>query len=415
MGLPLLALPFLAQRLGTAELGRLAFAISVAQVMLVLTDYGFNLSASKAVSVHRDDKAKISELWVTVTMLRALFAVAGLVVVILVAGVLQRFGESLGLILVAYTAVLGNILFPQWLFQGLERLKLVSIIQVITRFAVFACLFVFVKQKEDVYLAVFFQSAGLLLGGLVALPYTLRALRGAQLSWPSRQGLMRQLKEGWHVFVSTALTNVYTQGNAMFLGAVAAPQVVGQFYIAERLIRAVQLVYAPVSNSIYPHIARLVAADRPAALAFIGKVLRYSGGAGLFISVAIFLIAPVLVPLVFGPAQAAVGPLLQIFSPLPFILMVSNTLAIQTMLPLDLQSRLSRIYLCAALLNLAVFVPMSYYAAAYGAVVANLVVEAFIVILLIRALNRANLSVLALIWPGARAGIADQPIIPPSI
>ena len=67
LGLPLLSLPYLALTLGAEQLGRLAFVMSIVQVILVFADYGFNLSASKAVSLHRHDKVRIAEIWVSVT------------------------------------------------------------------------------------------------------------------------------------------------------------------------------------------------------------------------------------------------------------------------------------------------------------------------------------------------------------
>ena len=397
LGLPLLSLPYLALTLGAEQLGRLAFVMSIVQVILVFADYGFNLSASKAVSLHRHDKVRIAEIWVSVTLIRSAFAILGLAIVVMAALWIGRVEENLLLILTAYVMVIGNILFPQWLFQGLEQLKSISLIQVVTRASLFVCIFIFVQDKDDVYLAVFLQSAGLLFGGLAAIPSTLKVFKGIPLKWPKKSELDDQLRSGWQVFASTALTNIYTQGNAMFLGMVAPPTVVGQYYLAEKLIRASQLAYGPVSNTIYPHISRLVAQDKATAFAFIGKVLRYVGAGGLVLSICVLVLSPVLVVPIFGKEHAAVVPLLQIFSVLPVVLMLSNTLSIQVMLPFDLQAQLTKVYLCAALLNLVIFIPLSMYAGAEGAAVANVLVEIFIVVLLSLRLARSGINVLQLI------------------
>ena len=79
LGLPLLWLPYLARVLGAEQLGRVAFALSIAQMMVVLTDYGFNLSASKAVAVHRSDKKRVAEIWCSVSASRAILAFFGLI------------------------------------------------------------------------------------------------------------------------------------------------------------------------------------------------------------------------------------------------------------------------------------------------------------------------------------------------
>jgi PST family polysaccharide transporter len=204
LGLPLLSLPYLAAVLGAEQLGRMAFALSVAQILVMLTDYGFNLSASKAVSVYRHNPEKVAEIWCSVTLVRVLLALVGLACIGISALMFERARNELGLFLIAYIMVLGNILYPQWLFQGLEKLKIISLVQLVARVIVFALIFILVKSSSDIYWATFLQAGGYLFGGILALPLTLNALGPKRLRWPSPYKLIEQLKQGWHLFIFAA-------------------------------------------------------------------------------------------------------------------------------------------------------------------------------------------------------------------
>ena len=378
LGLPLLSLPYLALKLGVDQLGRMAFALAVAQLLLMVTDYGFNLSASKAIAVNRHNPAKITEIWCVVTFLRVVFALGGIFCIAVSTLFFERARSEIGLFVAAYAMVIGNVLFPQWLFQGLEQLRIVSIAQMLARVIVFSLIFVLVKSEEDLYWATFLQSAGFLLGGLLALPQTLRAIRGGEIRLPGKPAIVAQLKEGWPVFLSTAAVNVYTTSNSFILGLFVAPVTLGYYHVAEKLIRAVQTIYSAISNAVYPHVSHLASSDRIAVLNFNRKFLKNIGSVAVLASLCVYFIGPYVIKFVFGQQFLPAADILRVFALLPIIIIFSNIFGVQTMLPLGMESAFSRVLLCAAVFDFAVFIPAAYMFGGIGAAWANIAVELFV-------------------------------------
>ena len=367
IGLPLISLPYLATVLGAEQLGRMAFALSVGQILIILTDYGFNLSAPKAIAINQENRQKIAEIWCAVTTIRISLALAGLGTIILTSFVSKKAHDELPLFLITFTMVIGNILFPQWLFLGLEKLKIVSAAQAIGRLIAFLPIFILVKDEGDVYWATFLQAAGFLISGLLTLPYTIKEIARGRVTLPKAKEIKEQLREGWHVFISTAAINIYTTSNAFFLGIFANPSIVGQYHIAEKIIRAV-----------YPHITRLAATSRFEALKFIRITLLRITSIAIAVSIFIFISAPYAIGIIFGHEYALAATILQILSLMLPLSITSNILAIQTMIPFGLEGKLSRVLLGAALFDFATFIPASYFFGSIGAAWANLGVELFV-------------------------------------
>lgn len=386
--LPLLTLPYLARVLGPENLGRMAFALAFAQIFVMLTDYGFNLSATREVSVHRSDPVKVAEIFSSVMFLRVAFMLLGFVLLLGLITWVPRFSHDPKLYIACYLLVVGNVLFPQWLFQGLEQLRLVSLIQIIARVVIVAGIFVLVKTPNDLIMAGLLQSSGVALAGILTLPYIGRALGGAHLHWPSRQALTQRLREGWHVFISAAAINIYTTSNAFLLGLLAPALQVAYFHVAEKIVRAVQLMFGPVSQAVYPHVSFLVQEDPNRALLFNRKLMLGLGAVGLVISLALYFLSDFAVSFLFGPAYAPAATVLKILSCLPFVVILSNILGIQTMLTFGMKRAYSKVYLSTAVLNIALFVPLAWYFGAVGAAATNLAVESFVTLAMFVLLHK---------------------------
>jgi PST family polysaccharide transporter len=95
-------------------------------------------------------------------------------------------------------------------------------------------------------------------------------------------------------------------------------------------------------------------------------------------SLCVYFIGPFAIKLIFGPAFAPAADILRVFALLPIIIIFSNIFGVQTMLPLGMESAFSRVLLCAAIFDFAVFIPAAYLFGGIGAAWANIAVELFV-------------------------------------
>ena len=146
---PLITVPYLVRVLGPAYFGMVSFAQAVVLYFDFATDYGFNFSATRAIAACGDDVASISRIfWATFYAKCMLMCGNGLLFALLVL-LVPQLRQAAALLTVTFLYVFGTTMFPLWLFQGLEKLKLAAALVGTARLFTVPALFLFVRGPGD--------------------------------------------------------------------------------------------------------------------------------------------------------------------------------------------------------------------------------------------------------------------------
>lgn len=350
--LPLLTMPYLVRVLGPAKFGLIAFSQAFIQYFTMLTDYGFSFSATREVSLNRDDMEKVSEIFSSVMLIKTALMLLGFGVVCIVVFSVDMFRGDGPIYLLTFGMVLGNMLFPVWLFQGLEKMKHAATLDIILKILFTASIFLFIRKADDYIYVPLINSAGGVLVGFVSLWIIFKKL-GVRLKTPSRESVVRELREGWMTFLSTIPVSLYTATNTFLLGIFTNNTIVGYYSAGEKIVRAVQFgLLAPLSQTIYPHISRLAEQSREDGLRFIRKMVRLIWVPALVASLGLFIFAPWLGVLVLGGQFKESIPVIRILAFQPFIAGMTTVYAHFFLLGFGHSRLLPRIIITAGVLSL---------------------------------------------------------------
>jgi len=166
---PLIVLPYLTRILGPDKFGLIAFAQSFLEYFNVLIEYGFNLTATRSVSIYSDSKQKLNEVFSNVFCAKGLLLVISGTIMIGVVSLFTRFNTDQSLYYYSATLVIGQALFPIWFFQGIEKMKYISILNVTAKLIFTVCIFIFVRSGDDFLLVPLFNGLSYISVGIISL------------------------------------------------------------------------------------------------------------------------------------------------------------------------------------------------------------------------------------------------------
>lgn len=374
---PLVTLPYLVRVLGAEKYGLVNFAAAFAAYFTIITDYGFNLSATQEISVNRENSNRVSEIFSSVFTIKMMLFVLSSVMFFIIVLVFPIFKENLTLFIVTFLSVLGTALFPLWFYQGIERMKYILIISVSVRLITTILIFVLIKSEND-----FIKFAGLntvtqFVIGIIGLQFALNKF-GLKYRFPNKTLIIQQLKNGWNLFLSTISINLYTTSNVFILGLFAPANVVGYYAAADKIRMAFQGILSPMSQSVFPYVNKMLSESYDRFISFNKKLFKIALIVGAIISIMLFLFAEPIVNIILGKDYQPSILVLRIIAWLPLIIFLSNVLGIQTMLPMNKQKNFSIILFFAAMISLAllfILVPIYF---AIGTAITALATEIFV-------------------------------------
>ena len=255
MILPLITFPYLVRVLGIDNFGLVNFSLSIIGYFNILVSFGFELSATKDISLNRENKQKLSEIFSSVTIIKIgmfIFSIAILSILILF---IDSMNENLRLYYATFGIVLGNVLFPSWFFQGVEKMKYITIITVITRSLFTIFIFILVQSEDDFIFVPLLNSISAIIGGIIAI-YIIFKTYTIRFYIPKKNIILKQLKDSFYYFISRIANNGSRYFATTIIGAYFGNTIVGYYALVEKLFYAFTSIGGLVSQTIFPYMSR---------------------------------------------------------------------------------------------------------------------------------------------------------------
>lgn len=365
--LPLVTLPYILHIVGKANYGIYSYVYVVLQYVILFSTYGFNFSATKQISQCRDDVQKVSCIYNAVIASKGIIAVVLLSLLFLFSSFV--FKDEAGLLMFFYGLgmVVGDIFTPVWLFQGMERMKYMTIVNASSKILFTILIFAVVRSHDDFDLIILLNSCGYLLSGLLSiiLAYSQFKLRFHRSSF---RDIVAQLKGGSAVFGSTFGMNLYRNANVIILKQFVPDEIVGLYSAAEKVVKGVQSLLSPAAQVLFPHLS-LRFKGQPAVqnVRLLRKISLPFTAVVATVAVGLYIFAPFVSDILCGKEFAECVPLIRIMTLVLLFGEINFLVGIVGLINMDGQVYFFRSVLVTGLFSVLF---MLLFAPMYGAVAA---------------------------------------------
>jgi len=383
----MITLPYLVRVLGPEKYGLVNFAMAFTAYFITICDYGFNLSVTKQISIFRNDKLKIDEIFSSVIVSKILLGIVSAMILLAITFSFTRFSADADVFLLSFGIVIGNILFPIWFYQGIEKMMFITIITFFSRLIGTVMIFLIINDINDYLKLVMVYSLVSILIGVLGLTIAIKKFN-ISLLFPKLSSLLFQFKEGFQIFISTIAINLYTTTNIFLLGILVNNTAVGYFAAADKIRIAAQSILPTISQTVFPHINTLLNESYDKFVTFNKNLLKYQTILAFFISLILFLFAEEIILLLLGKQFSDSIWVLKISAILPLLSSFTTIFTMNMLIPLNQKYDFMKTFLTAGIISLtSAFVLVPVYEQ-YGTAMAFVLAEITAAILSFWFVNR---------------------------
>ncbi|AZA55381.1 oligosaccharide flippase family protein [Chryseobacterium sp. G0201] len=255
MLLPLATLPYILRVIGFEKYGVIVFSASLIAYFTALTDFSFRITATRDVALNRDSPKKLNIIYSKVLTIKTLFLLLSWILIAIAVFLYPPFWENKEIYFYTSLLLLGYVLFPEWFFQGIEKMRYITYLNLGIKLFFTLCVFIFIKKESDFWIYPLLQSAGYIGAGLVGQYLLVKKYKLKFILLPYKT-VIKTIKINSPIFINQFVPTLYNNTSTFLLGILGTAKLVGIYQAILTVVNLIVTLIEILSRVFFPFLNR---------------------------------------------------------------------------------------------------------------------------------------------------------------
>lgn len=249
----LLIYPYLIRTLGAESYGVYIFASTVVNYFICFIGFGFDMYGVRLIAENPFSIKKKSNVLSIIFTTKLYLEIVSIILAILVSFVFPILRTYFWVYIVCFANTLLNIFFPTWYFQGVQKMRVVSYIQLIFKLLSLPFIFIFIKKPDDILLFAIIMTASSLLGALYAFIHLL-VFEKLKISLVPIKHTFVYIKESQYFFYTNFLNMMKIQTINLIIGTRYSMTDLALYDLANRIVSIPLMLITNINSALFPKV-----------------------------------------------------------------------------------------------------------------------------------------------------------------
>lgn len=371
--MPLITIPYASRVLQPEGIGQVSYAQNIASYFVLFASLGipnYGIREIAKAGIDMEDRSKtFREIFRINAIATSISTIAYILCIILI----PFFYERKELLLICGISLVLNFFNIDWFYRGIEQFGYITIRSYCIKIISVIAIFVFVNQKEDVYIY------ALILTLSTTLNFVLNAFQLRNyLQWNRRTKIemKKHIRPIFFLFASAIAIELYAQLDTTMVGAICGDKFVGYYTNPRRIVLVITTIINSLGVVLLPKLSVYYVKNNYDSLnQVITKCVDYIITLSIPSFLGVFFTANDIVHIMFGSSFQPSVLTLKLLSILIPILAIGNIFGTQLLIAFNLESRLTLSVFAGALINLILNAVLILNFKQNGAALASVIAE----------------------------------------
>lgn len=245
--------PFLIRSLGPESYGLYVFSFSIVTYFISIVAFGFDFPAVKIIAQFPHDLIKKSHTISCVFTAKIWLEIISFITFSILVFLIPQLRSNWLLLYIIFLQSFTNIIFPQWYFQGVQRMKYVTFIQLAFKLISLPFILILIEKSDDLILFAIITTFSSIGGGVLAL-FLLKFNEKLNIKWIQFNQLKKWFKDAFPFFLSSSAGIIKEQSIIIIIGIFFGMKDVAIYDLANKIIGIPRLLFASINGALFPKI-----------------------------------------------------------------------------------------------------------------------------------------------------------------
>lgn len=250
----LLIYPYLIRTLGSESYGLYVFALSIVTYFITIVNFGFDITGLKAIVQNVDNKTMKEKTLSSIFTAKVYLEFSCFILFSIIVFCIPAIRENKTLFFICFAQTIAYTLTPQWYFQGIQRMRTITIVQLVFKLLTLPFIFIFIQTSRDLSLFAFITSAAVISGSITII-LIIRVKDGLRISWQPFREVKVWFKDTLPFFLSNSVGSFKEQSIVVLAGALLGMQEVAVYDLANKIILVPRMLFMSINGALFPKIS----------------------------------------------------------------------------------------------------------------------------------------------------------------
>jgi PST family polysaccharide transporter len=295
---PVLLLPYFNKVFGVERFGELIYIQSLMILLMFITDYGFNVTGTRDVSINKGDKKYLSDAVSSIMSIKLILTTCCYSILLLYLDYQEFPMDTRLLYILTFTAFVLQSLTPYWFFQGIKSNWIITLVNLTTKILLLVLVFGFITEGSEMILVPVSEAISYALSFITSIVIIFFILK-IRFSWPDWNLIRVQLKSGQHIFLFSIFNWMITGGAIVAVEWYLSSTDLGYFGTFSRLMYYAFALVQPINQALFPYVSEKASLPAGEGLRFIRGTFKIYGLLVVLFLLVVFALAGPLFSLFF--------------------------------------------------------------------------------------------------------------------
>ncbi|MCA1967400.1 MAG: oligosaccharide flippase family protein [Flavobacterium sp.] len=257
---PLLVVPYIVSVCGEENFGKTAVGMAIAFFLIVFIDFGSDIIGVREVAVNRDNPEVLNKIFTTTYVVKGIILLLVLTVASIIFHSFPYFKSEKIMFTLGLSVLIGQFLNPTWFLQGIENVKWITLLNIVSKCIYLVGIFFTIKKESDYIYINLWWGLGMIVSNFLVFIWIIKKHQFSFLM-VNKDEVFKHIRNDFSMFSSQIFVSLQLYAPVVLISYFGNNLMAGQYRIVEQIIVIFKTYIFLFFNYVFPRVCYLIETD----------------------------------------------------------------------------------------------------------------------------------------------------------